>query len=180
MSRALILITLHHPLTANKFDIPAQEAHHAERRQEGRCGMHVQIDESISSVLIVEDEMIVAMMMEDLVRDLGVEDVYLAADAATALEILSEKSIDLAVLDLRVRDGSTAAVADALAERGIVFVFASGSDSGQLEDRHASRPMISKPFLDDDFKLVVLDTWTLARSDRPMGGTGSLEATTSD
>lgn len=142
--------------------------------------MHIKIDESISSVLIVEDEMIVAMLMEDLVRDLGVEEVHMAADVATALGILETQAIDLAVLDLRVRDGATAAVADALLERSIPFVFSTGSESGELDERHADRPMINKPFLDDDFKLVVLDTWTLAQSERVIGPQMPIEATTSD
>jgi CheY-like chemotaxis protein len=128
--------------------------------------MHIEIDEGIRSILILEDEMIVAMLMEDLVRSLGVEDVNICNDAKSALELLESKQVDCAVLDLWVRDSDSMAVADRLAEQAIPFVFSSGSDAGALADRHAHRPMISKPFLDDDFKLVVLDTWTLAQSQR--------------
>ena len=131
--------------------------------------MHIEINEAIRSVLIVEDEMIVAMMMEDLLRSLGVEDVHIVTDVDSALDLLRTKSVDCAVLDLWVRDGDTTAVADALAEKGTPFLFSSGSDAGALDERHAGRPMISKPFLDDDFKLIVLDTWTLAQSERPAG-----------
>jgi CheY-like chemotaxis protein len=128
--------------------------------------MHIQIGEGIRSVLVVEDEMIVAMMIEDIVRELGVSEVHLCADARSALEVVRAEPIDCAILDLRVRDGSVAPVADALAEKGVPFVFSSGSDAGAIEERHAHRPMISKPFMDDDLKLVVLDTWTLAQSGR--------------
>jgi len=128
--------------------------------------MHIEIDEGIRSILIVEDEMIVAMLMEQLVRELGVGDVYLCADAATALDIVASKQIDLAVLDMKVRDGTTTAVADALADRGIPFIFSSGSDVGAFPKRHIDRPMVSKPFLDDDLKLVILDTWMLRSSGR--------------
>jgi CheY-like chemotaxis protein len=126
--------------------------------------MHIEIDEGIRSILIVEDEMIVAMLMEDLVRELGVEDVFVCADAASALALIVDRSIDLAVLDMQVRDGTTIAVADMLTERGIPFVFSSGSEIGAFPERHSHRPMINKPFLDDDLKLVILDTWTLSRS----------------
>ena len=126
--------------------------------------MHIEIDEGIRSILIVEDEMIVAMLMEELVRELGVKDVYVCMAASSALAVLADRSIDLAVLDMQVRDGTTTAVADVLAEKGIPFVFSSGSDASVLPERHANRPMISKPFLDDDLKLVILDTWTLSRS----------------
>ena len=126
--------------------------------------MHIQIDEGIRSILIVEDEMIVAMLMEQLVRELGVHDVFLCADAASALDVVADNAIDFAVLDMRVRDGTTDTVADALADRHIPFVFSSGSDVGALSRRHIDRPLVSKPFLDDDFKLVILDTWMLHSS----------------
>lgn len=131
--------------------------------------MHIEINEAIRSVLIVEDEMIVAMLMEDLLRSLGVEDVHIATDVSSALELLESQAVDCAVLDLWVRDGDTMAVADALAEKGTPFLFSSGSDAGALDERHANRPMISKPFLDDDFKLILLDTWTVAQSERASG-----------
>lgn len=129
--------------------------------------MQVQISEAIHSVLIVEDEMIVALLMEDLVRELGVRDVYICPDIASALDTVGTKQIDCAILDLRLRDRDSMPVADALEAKGIPFVFSTGSDSRAIASRHAARPMISKPFLDDDLKLVVLDTWTLAQSQRP-------------
>ena len=73
--------------------------------------MHIEIDEGIRSILIVEDEMIVAMLMEQIVRELGVDNVHLCTDAASALDIVASHAIDLAVLDMQVRDGTTDAVA---------------------------------------------------------------------
>jgi CheY-like chemotaxis protein len=167
MSHALRVTTPPHLLTAIKFDMPAARVH--AQMQERRCAMHVEIGEGIRSVLIVEDEMIVAMLIEDLMRELGVTDVLICPDVASALETLKTRSIDCAILDLRVRDGNSTPVADALAAKGIPFVVSSGSDAGALEDRHAGRPMIGKPFLDDDLKLIVLDTWALAHADRVAG-----------
>jgi CheY-like chemotaxis protein len=141
--------------------------------------MHVQINEGIRSVLVVEDEMIVAILMEDLLRSLGVDEVHICADAASALELIAKTPVDCVVLDLLVRDGSTRHVADTLADRGIPFVFSSGSDIGALESRHAARPMLSKPFLDDDFKLIVLDTVTLSRSRHIVGGAALARVATS-
>ena len=131
--------------------------------------MHIEINEAIRSVLVVEDEMIVAMLMEDLLRSLGVKEVYIATDVKSALKLLETRPVDCAVLDLWVRDGDTMAVADILVDKGIPFVFSSGSDAGAIAERHAARPLISKPFLDDDFKLIVLDTWTLSQSERAAG-----------
>ncbi len=138
--------------------------------------MHVEISEGIRSVLIVEDEMIVAMMMEDVIRELGVRDVHLCPDVASALEIMRNEPIDCAILDLWLRDRDTMEIADALAEKSIPFLFSSGSDASALAPRHASRPMISKPFADDDLKLIVLDTWSLAHAEPVLDGHSGLGA----
>jgi CheY-like chemotaxis protein len=132
--------------------------------------MHIEIAEGIRSLLIVDDEVIIGLLMEDLARELGVTNVYTCTDCESALRIIREHQLDMAILDLNVVDGTTAPVADELERLGIAFAFASGSDSGALEPRHADRQLISKPFLDDDFKRIVLDTWTLARQ-----STGSLQ-----
>jgi len=126
--------------------------------------MHIQIDEGIRSILIVEDEGLVAMMMEDLLREMGVHEVHSCPDVATALEIARNKQIDCAVLDLWVRDGSSIAVADALALSGTPFAFSTGSDMTALAERHRHRPLLVKPFADDDFKRTVLDAWVMGRS----------------
>ena len=178
MSHVRPVIEHLHRLTAINFDMPSEQAQD-KSASERQFAMHIEIDEGIRSVLIVEDEMIVAMLMEDLLRSLGVEDVYICADAASALEVVRSSPIDCAVLDLRVRDGSSTEVADALAEKGIPFVFSSGTELGEIDARHAGRPMISKPFLDDDFRLVVLDTWTLARSQQASSRRASPRVATS-
>jgi CheY-like chemotaxis protein len=141
--------------------------------------MQVQISEAIHSVLIVEDEMIVAMLMEDLVRDLGVRDIHVCNDVGSALEMLQGTDVDCAILDLWLRDRDSMPIADLLAERGIPFVFSSGSDASALAPQHAHRPMISKPFLDDDLKLIVLDTWTMAQSQRASQAQGGQRVATS-
>lgn len=128
--------------------------------------MQIEIDEGIRSVLIVEDEGLVAMMMEDLVRELGVRDVHICSDVASALALLDSADLDCAVLDLWVRDGSSIAVADALAERDVPFLFSTGSGADAIEKRHSHRPALNKPFTDDDFKRLLLDVWALGRSEQ--------------
>jgi CheY-like chemotaxis protein len=125
--------------------------------------MQVEIAEGIRSILIVEDEGLVALMMEDLARELGIAETYVCADAGSALELARSAEIDVAVLDLWVRDGNSFAIADVLAGRDIPFLFSSGRGADAITPRHASRPLISKPFADDDFKLAVVDAWTLSR-----------------
>jgi CheY-like chemotaxis protein len=121
--------------------------------------MHVQIEEGIHSVLIVEDEGLLALMMEDLVRELGATDVHLCGDLASAMQMARSAEIDCAVLDLKVRGGTSTAIADTLSLRSIPFLYSTGSAPDGLELRHRSRPILFKPFSDDDFKRALLDTW---------------------
>jgi CheY-like chemotaxis protein len=158
-------------LTPKGFDMRHEAAHQMTGREKAGRKMHIQINEGIRSMLIVEDEGIVAMMMEELLRDMGVRQIHSCPDTGAALKLLETVAFDCAVLDLRVRDGSSTPVADALAARGVPFVFSTGSDSGALEERHRHRPLLTKPFADDDFKLIVLDAWTLGRGiSRPLNG----------
>lgn len=128
--------------------------------------MHVEISEGIRSILIVEDEGLIALMMEDIARSMGVEEVHCCADLASAIDLARTADIDCAVLDRHVRDGETMEIADILAERDVPFVFLTGSGAEALDARHRHRPILSKPFADDDFRLVVLDALALARSQR--------------
>jgi DNA-binding NarL/FixJ family response regulator len=74
-------------------------------------------------VLIVEDEMLVAMEMEAAIEDLGFEPVGIAADTTQALQ-LAEGKPDIALVDLNLRDGLTGPdIGKLLAQRGVHVVF---------------------------------------------------------
>jgi len=121
-------------------------------------------DVELRSVLVLEDEALVSLMMEDIVRDLGVETVHVLADAAPAKELATTADLDCAVLDVLLRDGDSAEVADILLLRDIPFVFSSGSGRDSLPERHRHLPILSKPFADDDLKLLLLDTVAARRA----------------
>lgn len=114
-------------------------------------------DVALRSVMILEDEALVAMMMESVLRDLGVENVAIFPDCAAARETASSGDIDCAILDLRVRDGTTTEVADILMLRGIPIIFSTGSLGEERSERHRHLPVITKPFSDDVLRLAVLD-----------------------
>jgi CheY-like chemotaxis protein len=163
VSSALIGRIQRFSLTPNRFDIAARRVHDT-------CGvgkvasMHIEISEGIRSVLIAEDEGMVALLMEDLVRELGVGDIHICSTVAAAREIAKVADIDCAVLDLRLSDGSGLEIADILAERGIPFVFSTGSARDVVEDRHGDRPWLAKPFTDDAFKTLLLDAWMVGNA----------------
>ena len=74
-------------------------------------------------ILIVEDEMLVAMELEAILEDLGHQPVGIAPDLETA-DVYSEEKLDLALVDLNLRDGLTGPeIGRRLSERGVTVLF---------------------------------------------------------
>lgn len=107
-------------------------------------------------VLLVEDEMVIVVMIEDALLRLGAEVVGPVARLDAALRLAREAPIDAAVLDINIRGGKSYPVADALAGRGIPFVFCSGYGDWALEERYRDRPRLAKPFSSSDLEVQVL------------------------
>jgi CheY-like chemotaxis protein len=97
-------------------------------------------------ILLVEDEAIIAMLVEDMLEDLGHELVRVATRLEDAVAAAGNEAIDLAILDLNLGGALTYQAADVLAGRGIPFIFATGYGSGGLEEGYAARPTLQKPF----------------------------------
>ena len=101
-------------------------------------------------ILIVEDEPLIAMMLEDFLEILDMQACGTADCVVNALERVEQGGIDAAILDLNLRGGEkSTAVAEALAERGIPFVFATGGSEDSIDPRFADRPHLTKPFTMD-------------------------------
>jgi CheY-like chemotaxis protein len=105
---------------------------------------------SVTRILVVEDEPLIAMMLEDFLDVLGKEAVATVDTVATALEALDSHQIDAAILDVNLRGGEKSTpVAEALDARGIPFVFASGGGGDSVDERFRDRPSLQKPFTMD-------------------------------
>ena len=101
----------------------------------------------ILRLLIVEDEMLVAMLVEDMIRDSGWEVAGPAMNLALALELARTADIDGAVLDLNLGgDVRSLPVAAVLRERGIPFIFATGYGSSDDTNDYKDVPVVRKPF----------------------------------
>jgi len=98
-------------------------------------------------ILVVEDEMLVAMSIEDTLIDAGGEVVGPAPTVGRALGLLQDEAkIDAVVLDMNLQGQSGLPVADACDERSIPFLILSGyGDTALSGTRHAA-PILSKPF----------------------------------
>jgi CheY-like chemotaxis protein len=97
-------------------------------------------------VLVVEDEMMIAMMLEDLLDGFGCRIVGPAADITKALALIAAKAIDGAMLDVNLAGRAVDPVADELARLGIPFIFVTGYGRRELQENHNSRPTLAKPF----------------------------------
>lgn len=98
-------------------------------------------------VLVVEDEYFIADDIARALSRLGAEVVGPAPDLEEALAALASGTrIDLAVLDINLHGETVSPVADALADRGVPFVFATGYDQSAVPTRHQGAPRWEKPF----------------------------------
>jgi CheY-like chemotaxis protein len=102
-------------------------------------------------ILVVEDEMLVAIMVEDLLTELGCEVVGPAASVADALHLVMLGHLDGAVLDVNLGSEMVYAVADLLSLTRVPYVFVTGYGSGGLDAGHQGHPTIQKPFHMDRF-----------------------------
>ena len=98
-------------------------------------------------LLLVEDEAMVAMMLEDMLGDLGCEVVGPAGSVARAQELAqSEATIAAAILDVNLGGLPIYPVAETLKARGVPFVFITGYGSADIDGRFADAPTVQKPF----------------------------------
>jgi CheY-like chemotaxis protein len=97
-------------------------------------------------ILVVEDEALVAMLLEDMLRRLGCVVVGPAPSVDAATDIAGRAVFDLALLDLNLRGEVVFPVAEILVKRDIPFVFVTGYGDLQLPFPLARRPTLAKPF----------------------------------
>lgn len=101
-------------------------------------------------VLLVEDEPLIAMMLEDFLDALDRQHAGTADSVAAALPMVEEGALDAAILDVNLRGGEKSfAIADALAAKNIPFVFASGGGGEDIAPEYRDRPMLPKPYTMD-------------------------------
>jgi CheY-like chemotaxis protein len=100
-------------------------------------------------VLIVEDEMLVALLIEELLADLGCSTLGPCGSLGKALEAAQTGTFDLAVLDVNLGGEMVYPVAEALAERHIPFLFLSGYGDEAVPPGHAEWKVCAKPFKAD-------------------------------
>jgi CheY-like chemotaxis protein len=101
-------------------------------------------------VLVVEDEALIAMLVEDMLLGLGCTMLGPAADTVAALSMVQELEYDVAILDVNLGGERTTPVAEELHARGVPFIFATGYGASGIDARFKDRPVLTKPFRDAD------------------------------
>ncbi len=102
-------------------------------------------------VLVVEDSAIIAMNLELSLTEMGVEDVVLAADVATAFDMLQAGKIDLALVDILLGKDDGRIIADRLTALDIPFAFMTGFGEPQWAPGPVpSAPILTKPFSNEE------------------------------
>ena len=97
-------------------------------------------------VLVVEDELLLALDLQAILEEAGCKVIGPAMRVDQALQRIAEEVIEAAVLDVNLGHETVFPVADALAERRLPFVFLSGYDRDTLPERFHDRPLLGKPY----------------------------------
>lgn len=111
-------------------------------------------------ILLAEDEMMLAMMLEDRLGASGYR-VLKAARLAKCLQLAESAPIDLALLDINLAGEVSFPAALALRRRGIPFVFSSGYDDADLPETWRNEKILQKPY-DTSQLTTVLDALRIA------------------
>lgn len=97
-------------------------------------------------ILVVEDEMLILLMIEDMLADLGCESVLSAATVDQAIALIDVQSFDIAMLDMNLNGSNSYAVAESLTVRRVPFVFSTGYSGQSIKEEYRNRPVLKKPF----------------------------------
>lgn len=97
-------------------------------------------------ILYVEDQVLIALDVQDHLADLGMSEVTVKNSLTDGLSALESQSYDLAILDIHLGHGETSfPLAEKAKERGMRIVFTTGYNSCELPERLAGTPVLEKP-----------------------------------
>jgi DNA-binding response OmpR family regulator len=98
------------------------------------------------TILVLEDEAMIAFYLAELLEDLGCQTVVPAHDLATAREAVSKQVPDLAILDLKLGAELSYPIAKILTKAGVPIIFSTGYDDDMIEAEWKAYPKLSKPY----------------------------------
>jgi DNA-binding NtrC family response regulator len=113
------------------------------------------VDARSKRVLIVEDELMIRMLLEDMLAELGYAVAGTAARLDEAMNAVASGNFDIAILDVNLDGQAVSPVAEALVARGMPFFFVTGYAERGLPEHYRDRPMLKKPFRIDSLRCIL-------------------------
>jgi two-component SAPR family response regulator len=121
-------------------------------------------------VFVVEDETLIAVLIEDILVGMECKIVGPIGKLETALQLARDEAFDIAILDVTIRGGTVYPVAEQLIKRGIPFVLASGYGDWALPPSLRDQRRLMKPFtaaaLEEQVRLLCVEAGRPGKADR--------------
>lgn len=102
------------------------------------------------TVLIVEDDFLIALDTEDMLRAAGYEDIVVEASPEPAMQAIARKPPDFAILDFNLKSETSAGLARHLQSRNVPFLFVTGKDQRSFPEDLCDAPTLGKPLVWED------------------------------
>jgi CheY-like chemotaxis protein len=111
---------------------------------------------SNKAALVVEDNMIIAMEAEEILRELGYADCHVCGSVRGAMQIIADNPINFALLDIDLGSETSEEIAAMLLAKGTPFIFASGyNEFPQIAESLAGVPVVTKPYTGGDIASAI-------------------------
>jgi CheY-like chemotaxis protein len=111
--------------------------------------MPVESSDVARRILVVEDELMIRMLLQDMLTDLGHTLAGEAGRIDEAVALAKQGQFDLAILDVNLNGQPISPVVEILVQRGVPFVFATGYGQRGVPEAYRERPTLQKPFQTD-------------------------------
>ena len=115
-------------------------------------------------ILVVEDELMIRLLLQDMLEDLGHTLAGEAGDIEEALTLAKQGEFDVAILDVNLDGQPISPVVDILIERGLPFVFATGYGQRGVPEAYRATPTLQKPFQADALAQAIEAAASTARN----------------
>jgi CheY-like chemotaxis protein len=106
-------------------------------------------------VLVVEDELMIRMLLQDMLDDLGHTLAGEAGQLDEALALAKQADFDIAILDVNLNGQPISPVVEVLVARGLPFVFATGYGQRGVPEQYRRIPTLQKPFQADALAMAL-------------------------
>jgi CheY-like chemotaxis protein len=122
-----------------------------------------------SRILVIEDEFLIATVIEDILRQAGAKEVVIAVNMQEARAALAERTLDIAMIDMQLDEGSDAGLSlgKLAMARNIPFIFLTGYTRIVLPDGFSAVPILTKPYIPRTLIEALSDVLVRSRESDP-------------